>query len=551
MSYLRTVREYCDAVRNGTIPSCGTIRLAVARWDADWQRDDIYFDEDAFNRFVNFSSYFKHYKGPMAGRYFRMEPWQMFIAANVFGWYRRDRRVRRYNYADVYLPRKNGKTYFATIIALYCLMADGEAAAEVYAAAVDKEQAKICFEAGKELLERSDYRQLVRIYRGEVKFPDNASSFKPLSKDTKNKDGLNPSCGICDERHAWKTNEIFDVLKTGMGARSQPLLFSISTAGTDTSNPYFADLEFMRDILKGKVSEDNHFVAMWEPDEGDDWSDEGTWAKVNPNYGVSLSKDYMQSEFATAKQKGGSTLAAFQTKNLNMWVDAPDTWIADDDVVANVHDVPPLEGSECYVGIDLASKTDVTAVAFWFPRQRAVRWLYIVPEAKLTDPSKGDRVDYRKWYEAGWLVVAPGKVLDEDWFVNRLICELRLYDVKAIAFDPWGMWNILNKFGVYQDVLQEYRQSIGNMSVPTKWVESEVLRHSLDFGGNPLTRWMFGNVVIYRDPNDNIKLDKARSRNKIDGVVALVDAVGIWLVKTSGKSTEIYADHGLRYIPSL
>ena len=547
--WLARVDGYSSAILSDTLPACRMVRLACRRYEADKLRDDLYFDESKFRRFVRFAQSLRHFKGELAGKTIKLEGWQLFVAANIFGWYRKETKRRRYQYADVYVPRKNGKTTFAAIIALYLLLFDDEPAAEVYAAAVDKEQAKICFDTAKELLRNSDFAVLADVYRGSIVRLPTASSFRPLTKDTKNKDGLNPHAAICDERHAWKTNEIYDVIKTGIGARRQPLVFSISTAGTDTSYPYFGDLEFLRNILLGIHEKDNHFIMLFEPDEGDRWDDEAVWRKVNPNYGISLYPEYMQSEFEEAKKKGGSTLAAFCTKNLNMWVDAPEVWIQDDDVAANFRplDRSELTGRECYVGLDLASKCDITAAAFWFPSLNVVDYLFCVPESKVAETS--DRVDYRLWREQGWLTVTPGKTLDEDWFVSTLMTRMDLYNVRKIAYDPWAMWNILPKFGKYSEKLMEYQQNIRYMSVPTKWLEAAVLRHELNFMGNPVIRWMFRNVVIYKDPNANIKLDKARSRNKIDGVVATVDAIGGWLNDTSAKSGKIiYETHDLRVL---
>ena len=550
-STISRVHRYAAAVRDGSLPSCRMVRLAVERWYRDWERDDIYFDEKAFNKVVRFSKILKHFKGEFAGRPVLLEDWQLFIVANVFGWKMRSTGKRRFTYADVYVPRKNGKTTFAAVIALYMLIADGESAAEVYSAAVDKAQAKICFDTSAEMVRNCDLFEFARVFRkGSIVVEETASSYKPLSKDTKNKDGLNIHCGICDERHAWKTNEIYEVLKTGTGARSQPLIFSISTAGTDTSYPYFQDLEFLRQVLLGIKEKDNHFIMLYEPDEGDRWDDPATWRKVNPNFGISLGEKYMRDECQEAREKGGSTLAAFQTKNLNMWVDAPEVWIPDDEVAANggPFDEAQLAGAECYVGIDLASKTDITATAFFFPKFNVAKFLFTIPEAKIQDTGvEDDVVDYRLWHEQGWITVAPGKVLDEDWYLAQLLNELGKYNVKCIAFDPWGMWDLKNRFGKYDSKLMEYQQSIRFMSVPTKDLEARVLRHELNFLGNPVIRWMFRNVVIYRDPNANIKLDKARSRNKIDGVVALVDAIGGLLTKTANNK-QAYSNHTLRTI---
>jgi phage terminase large subunit-like protein len=286
------------------------------------------------------------------------------------------------------------------------------------------------------------------------------------------------------------------------------------------------------------------------PDEGDRWDDEETWRKVNPNLGVSLSLDYMRSECEEARLRGGTYLVAFQTKNLNMWVDAPEVWVSDDDIAANnaAFDESQLEGAECYVGIDLASKGDLTATALFFPRFNVVKYFITIPEAKLIDKGvQDDIVDYRRWQEQGWITVCPGPVLDEEWWMERLFLELARYTVRCIAFDPWGMWDLKNRFGKYTPLLMEYQQSIRFRSVPTKDMESRLRRHELNFLGNPVIRWMFRNVVVYVDPNANIKLDKARSRNKIDGVVALVDALGGYLTKTAGKRPA-YSDHTLRSI---
>lgn len=543
------VWKYAEGIRNGSIPACKMVKLAVERWYADWEREDLYFREEPFLRYCSMVATLKHFKGEFAGQNIHLEDWQLFIAANIFGWYRKETKARRYQYADVYVPRKNGKTTFAATIAIFLLYFDGEAAAEIYAAAVDKEQAKICFETAKELIRNSPIASLFDIYRGSIAVTKTASAFKPLTKDTKNKDGLNPHGAVCDERHAWKNNEIYDVIKTGIGARKNPLVFSISTAGTDTSYPYFRDLQFLREVMLGIHEKDNHFIMLYEPDEGDRWDDPEVWKKVNPNYGVSLYPAYLQSEFEEAKSKGGSTLAAFMTKNLNMWVDAPEVWISDDDVAeCNAPtDIDALKGQPCYVGIDLASKGDLTATAFFFPRQMVALFLFCIPEEKMKE--KGDRVDYRQWREQGWITVFPGKVLDEEWYIHTVIEVMDQYDVKKVCFDPWGMWDIKNKFGRYNDKLMEYQQSIRYMSVPTKRMESDVLKHKLNFVDNPVIRWMFRNVVIYRDPNANIKLDKARSRNKIDGVVALVDAYGGWLNDEAGAGTKIiYSDHGLRTV---
>lgn len=550
--YVGLADQFADDVLSGRLPSCRLIRLACLRWESDKERDDIRMDARAAAKVCAYAETCHHYKGPLAGKALHLEPWQVFILVNIFGWKRASDGLRRFRYADVLVPRKNGKTILASVVANYMLFLDGEGGPEVYAVAVDQEQAKLCWQGSLELLRGSMVESLAKVTesRNLIECPGNAGFYKPLSKETKNKDGTNPHCAICDELHAWPTEEMKELIVTGMGARLQPLLFCISTAGLDTTLPYFAHIAMLKEVLEGAKSKDNHFIMLYQPDDGDAWDDEATWAKVNPNLGVSLGLDYMRQRCEEAKLKGGSTLAHFCVKNLNLWVDAPEVWIPDDDVVANsrAFDESLLEGEECWVGIDLARKTDITATAFWFPKYNVAKFLFTVPETKITELE--DRVDYRLWQADGWITAVPGSVMDEDWYMTYLLGHLAKYDIKAICYDPWGAWNLLAKFGPYQDRLMEYQQSIRYMSVPTKYLESMMLRHEVNLLGNPVIRWMFRNVVVYTDPNANIKLDKARSRNKIDGVVALVDAIGGWLNQTAhpAETKEIYTDHSLRVL---
>ena len=542
------VERYVQDVLSGKIPSCRTILLAIKRWERDMANPDLYVDWEVLTTFDKFAYEFKHYKGPLSGQPFLLEDWELFIAANVLSLKWKATGRRKYRQADIEVPRKNGKTFFVAVLALFLLLLDGESGPEVYTAATDQAQARLCYDAAETLVRRSIFAPMVKIYNWGLKVPGSVGVFKPLSKDTENKDGLNISAAICDEVHAWPNTKMTDVIKTGTSARAQPVIFRISTAGLDTSVPYFRDIEDYIKELEGVLPlEEDHFFFLYSPDKGDDWEDVEVWKKLNPNLGVSKTWDYMWSVYNEAKTRGGSYVTNFKTKDLNMWVNAPDTWIEDEDVQANnaPFDLSRLAGEDCYVGLDLASKSDISAVCLFFPKFKVARFLFVVPEAKVEEQQ--DRVDYRLWKEQGWLTVTPGKVLDEDWFVDCLLAELAHYKVRCVAYDPWAMWNIVPKLRKYESALMAYQQSIRYMSVPTKWVETEILQHNLNLLDNPVVRWMFRNVVVYIDPNANVKLDKSRSRNKIDGVVALVDAVGGWLTK-EGEKKPAYHDHGLRSI---
>lgn len=544
--------EYIERVMSGKRQAGELERLAVERHLNDLERATemgLYFDEKAAKKVLGFCQFVKHYKGEWAGQEFVPEDWQCFILWVIFGWKTKGG-VRRFKYANVEVSRKNGKTFLAAVIALFMLMLDGEEGAEVYSAAVDKDQAAICWQAAGMMIEQSPVLQKrLKKWTTSITMESTASYYKPLSKETKNKDGLSPHCGICDEMHAWTTDDIYNLLRSGMGARKQPLIFSITTAGFDMSSPYYNMRRHYVDVLRGVVKEENTFVIIYTLDKDDDWKDPAVWAKACPNLGVSVYEDFMEMEFEQALNKGGTTEVNFKTKNLNLWVDAPDVWIQDEKVAKCDYGTTEedLIGQECWAGIDLASHVDINALALYFPRLEvpAFRLYFWIPEGKVSQ--KEDRVDYREWQRKGWINVTPGDVIDIDIMVSELDCILQKYDVRNIAFDPakayHGVIQGLQKSG-YDNILDEFSQGIQNMSEPTKKIEADVTSASVDLMNNPVIRWMFRNVVIYRDANDNIKMDKKRSIEKIDGVVAMADAIGGYMSQDINE----LKTHGVRYV---
>lgn len=551
--YKEKALAYIDRVMSGVRVAGRYERLAVERHLRDLRyatEKMLYFDEKEAKKAMAFFALLKHYKGEWAGRELELEDWQCFIVWSLFGWYRVGG-VRRFNYATVEVARKNGKTTFAAGIALYMMVLDGESGAEVYSVAVDRDQAKICWDAAKQMVEKSGaLGKYLTTYTTSIVMMSTASSFKPLSRDSGNKDGLNPHCAICDERHAWQTDDMFNVIKSGMGARRQPLVFTITTAGFNMESPYYQARRVAIDVLEGVKEQDNEFAIIFCPDKEDDWKSREAWEKANPNLGVSVSYEYMERELQDAVNKGGTTEVNFKTKNCNMWVDAPDVWISDDIIRANNRGVTEeeLEGMECYGGLDLASHVDINAMALYFPEVQAVRMWFWIPEGKVLE--KEDKVDYRKWKEEGWITVTPGDVIDIDYQVADIAKICQRYDVRNLSFDPakayHGTIQGLQREGL-DDILDEYGQSIMNMSEPTKRLEALLRGRELDLMENPVLRWMFRNVVIYRDPNDNIKLDKRKSIEKIDGVVALVDALGGMMSEEAEKKV-LYRNHGLRTV---
>lgn len=553
MNYKTRIKSYIKNVLKEP-RTCGKYEfLAVKRHEEDKKNlKGYYFDEAAGLKACNFFNLLKHWKGDAAGEQIILEGWEAFIVYAIFGW-KKKTGVRRFNYADVVVARKNGKTTLASGIALYMMVADGESGAEIYSAGVDRGQAAICWESSYQIAQKSPLlSQMITFYKHSIFTESLASSYKPLSRDSKNKDGLNPHCAICDERHAWPTNEIFNVIKSGMGARSQPLVFSITTAGFDTAYPYFKQYGILKQILEGNIKQENQFAVIYEMDKDDDWKDEKSWKKANPNLGVSVSLDYMRNEFREAQQKGGENEVNFKTKNLNMWVDAPEVWIPDEKVAACDLGVSEMDllGKQCYAGFDFASHVDIVALALFFPTEKAIKMFFWIPEEKMREQQ--DIVDYRLWKEQGYLSTTPGDMIDIDYIVSDICKIAKRYRVKNFAFDPYKMYHGVIQ-GLYKEglseIMDEFPQSIKYMSEPTKELERLILTKEVDLMQNPVLRWMFKNVVLYRDPNSNIKLDKGKSVNKIDGVVAIVDALGGYMsINDKSEAKEIYTNHSFRSI---
>lgn len=552
--YKEKALQYIDRVMSGDRVAGKYEILAVKRHLNDLRyatEKGLYFDEKSAKKAMTFFTLLKHYKGEWAGKELELEDWQCFIIWCVFGWYRSGG-VRRFNYANIEVARKNGKTTFAAGIALYMMVLDGEAGAEIFSAAVDRDQAKICWEAAKKMVEKSQALQkYLTTFTNSIIMESTSSTFKPLSKDSGNKDGLNPHCAICDERHAWATDDIFNVIKSGMGARKQPLIFTITTAGFNMESPYYQSRKIMIDILEGIKQQENEFVMIFCPDKGDDWKDPRTWEKANPNMNISVSFEYMENELNDAMNKGGTVEVNFKTKNCNLWVDAPDVWIPDDIIAENYRGVTDddLIGMECYAGLDLAAHVDINALALFFPEMKAVKMFFWIPEGKVKE--KEDKVDYRRWAEQGYIKITPGDVIDIDFQVadiEKICCD---YKILNLAFDPakayHGTIQRLQDIGL-DDILDEFSQGMMNMSEPTKKLEAYIRERALDLMNNPVLRWMFRNVIIYKDANDNIKLDKKKSTNKIDGIVAIVDALGGMMSKEADKGKIMYRNHSLRTI---
>lgn len=491
-----------------------------------------------------------HTKGDWAGGAFKLQPWQRDeIIRPLFGWKRPDG-TRRYRRAYVEIPRKNGKSTLCAGIALYLLFADGEAGAEVFSAAADRDQASIVFDSAKTMAEASP--QLIKRckpFKRSIVVPETNSFYRVLSADAYTKHGLNAHGIVFDELHAQPNRELYDVLNTSTGARKQPMMVMITTAGFDRNSICWEQHEYARQVRDGLIDDSSMFVYIAAADEGDDWTDPAIWAKANPGLGVTVSLEYMQEQCRQAMQSPAYQ-NTFRRLHLNQWTSQDSRWLDMTAWDACDAPLPDLRGRVCYAGLDLASTTDIAALVLAFPPVAAGEpvWLlpyFWVPQENLIARGRKDRVAYDAWARDGLIEATPGNVIDYNYIERRIGEVARLYKLKEIAFDPWNASQTAQSMGNAGITMIEMRQGMASMTAPTKELNRLVLSGGIGHGGNLVLRWMADNVVVKSDAAGNLKPDKGMSRQRIDGIVAAIMGIDR-LTRNVGKKESVYKTRGLR-----
>lgn len=541
---------YAEQVRSGEILVCEYVRLAVERYYADLDRaldKGWYFDKKAALRAIRFIEKLEHTKGEWAGQRFRLEPWQQFVLWNIFGWQNADG-TRRFRYAYIEIARKNGKTALSAGVGLYMLFADGESRPEVYSAATVKDQAKICFSDAVEIVKATDLKNYLTPYRNSIVYELKGGTFKPLSSDYGTHDGLNPSCGIIDEFHAHKDSGMFDVIKSAFGARRQPLMFIITTAGFDKSGVCYAYRENVIKVLRGVNEDDSLFVIIYTLDDKSEWDDPKMWIKANPNLGVSLSADYLSDQVKDAKNRP-EAVRNVMTKNVNLWVDAERTWILDDawQKCVGTTALADLKGCACWGGLDLSNVSDITAYVLLFHEHDLFQLLphFWIPEEKMLEKIRKENINYDKWVAEGYVTVTPGNVIDYDFVKADILRIVTDYDLRTSAYDRWNSSQTIIDLQNEGMECNPFGQGYGSMSAPTKEFEKLVLTEKIEHFGNPVLRWMLASTLVKTDPAGNIKPDKEKSTQKIDGIVATIMALGEWMTAQANDESNPYENRGL------
>lgn len=533
------VDTYAADVVDGRIPAGKYHRLACARHQRDRDREatpafPYRFDAAKADRFFRFAAKLKHYKGEWAGTFIVLEPWQQFRLGSIFGWVHTDTGLRRFRTAYNEIPRKNGKSLEAAIVALYVTFYDGEPGAEGYCLATKRRQAMFVWNDAKKLVLSSGLKKTIHANARNLHRDDTASKLEPLGANPE--DGLNPNLIIIDEYHKLVNRDLVDVMETATGARRQPLNFQITTAGDDPRSPCGDQHDYAVKILEQLQVDETFFAFIAHADLEDDWTLESTAIKANPNYGVSIKPDDLRALVAKALHMQGAA-AAYKQKRLNLWVNTDAPWLSLEGWRAGQRAwaVETLIGQPCFGAIDLSSKIDLSAFALVFPPTGTrPAWRYLVrcftPADTLEERARRDRVPYLSYVPATSSVSAilttnPGNRLDQDT-IRAAVTEAKAFgfDIRQIGFDPWNAGNL--EKDLQEDGFQvlEIPQTLQHMSAPSKEFEADVLDGLVDSGGNPLLAIMAANVIVYRDGKDNIYPQKKKSRGRIDGIIACLMA---------------------------
>lgn len=542
--------QYAKNVLNGNIVTGLRINQAVKRfykWIETADNDGYYLNHSkGMAKIRFFETLLSHTKGKSAGKKFTLSPFQQFTIYNVFAWMENHPKygpIRRINNVYEKVAKKNGKTATMAGLALDHISFDLEPGAEAYIGATKEEQAKLCFRQACEFIQKSDtLKQLgFQVLQREIKFHPNNSFIKPLGGDSKTQDGINSSFSILDEYHAHRDDSVKENLESSMAERKQPLVYTITTAGTNMAGVCKKFEDQCIAILEEQLKDDSFFIMIHDLDDGDDWEDETNWQKANPNLGVTVTLDFLRKEFQKCKNQP-SKIPNFKTKHLNMWVDSPSIWIPTEIWNRNKVEVTDYEALfikkalefGCFTGSDLSTRIDLSAhVALTNPDFEGNRYLmpyFFCPKNTIDVRSKEDRVPYRYWADNGFLNATPGDRIDYDEFKNCLRTTNEKFKTIRNGFDSWNATSTINDLMAEGfDNISEFSQSIGVINHPTKQFEILVYDGKIKHNGHPIMSWMLSGCVLYEDANGNIKVHKGRSHEgnkRIDGIIAAIIALG-------------------------
>jgi len=513
-----------------------------------------YYDKDAADYAVNFIECLSHTKGKWSGKPFELIDWQEQIIRDIFGTLKPNG-YRQFNTAYIEIPKKMGKSELAAAVALLLCCGDGEERAEVYGCAADRQQASIVFEVAADMVRMSPaLSKRVKILSAtkRIVFQPTNSFYQVLSAEAYSKHGFNIHGVVFDELHTQPNRKLFDVMTKGSGdARTQPLYFLITTAGSDTKSICYETHQKAKDILEGRKVDPTFYPVIYGADESDDWTDPKVWKKANPSLGITVGIDKVKAACESAKQNPAEE-NTFRQLRLNQWVKQAVRWMPMDkwDKCAFAVNEEDLLGRVCYGGLDLSSSIDITAFVLVFPPEDeddkyVVLPYFWLPEETLNLRVNRDHVPYDVWEKQGYLKTTEGNVVHYG-FIEKFIESLgEKYNIREIAFDRWGAVQMVQNLEGMGFTVVPFGQGFKDMSPPTKELMKLTLEEKVAHGGHPVLRWMMDNIFIRTDPAGNIKPDKEKSTEKIDGAVATIMALDRAIRCGNDTSASVYDDRGL------
>ena len=540
----KSYNQYCEDVLTHKITTNKWIYLACERYKNWYSRDDIWFDTEDVDLKIRFMQKMKHSKGEFADKQFILFPYQTWIVANIIGWKHKDTTDRVINTALLMLARKSGKTFFAASLMLAILLTDKEKGSEGYMIANSSQQASIAFTHAKEQCSSLDPKgKIFSRYRSQIRIPLLNSKIQILSADTSRLDGLNPSVFCVDEYHSSKTTENYNILRTGQGSRKNPLGIIISSAGflVGEDYPLYAAWENATEVLQGTKNQDTLFAAIYQLDAEDQYDDESCWIKANPTLGGSISYKFLREQVEQAKNNPSQEVS-IKTKNFNIWCTSEVTWIPREDLMkySQKFDITNFKDDEyyCYAGVDLGSVSDLTAVAYLIKKEDK---FYIFCDAYIPtgsiEKSKNKEL-YRKWIREGYLKVTHGDRMNYEEVVHDILEFNKEIPILEIAYDKYNAIEWARKCSEEGLVLTPFSQTKGNFNLATKEFERRLYNGDIVLIDSPVIRWCFANAMLEYDKLENCKPVKgAGSMNKIDAVIAILEAFGIYMMREEKTGT--------------
>lgn len=492
--------------------------------------DGYVFDGYEAQRRINFfENVLTHVKGHQCGEPLKLQKWQRDFIATLFGWKEESTGFRRYRSTYLQIGRKAGKSTIAAGVALSCLHMDGEGGAEIYCAAGDRNQAGLVYGMAADMTRAAEALDEESKVRRSVKriLHERSNSFLvAVAANDGAIHGTNPHCVVMDELHVWRGRDLYDAFHTGMGARTQPLEVMITTAGWDEDSICFEIRELAGNVRDGIIDDPTFLPVIFEPPEGADWKRESTWKKANPNYGVSISKQYMKSECEKAK-KNPAYENAFRRLLCNQWTRQSQRWLSMEDWKACPGTKQPIEPGGNVAGFDLSSTTDLTAWCIYDPVACRMRWRFWIPEDKAQELEQRDQVPYSMWKRQGFLETTPGRSIDYTYIIQAMASDIEEFGVYLVGYDPWHALQVRMQLEAETGVeTVEVRQGYAKLTAPCKELERLLSAQELDHGNNPIAKWCASNVDIKPDVNGNIIPKKpGLSRKKIDGIAAALCAI--------------------------